>query len=107
MEELKPCHIKKIDDDCFIVLTKDFMKEYVDDIVFDSVINYIAAEGDEIRAIKKLTNRLEIKIEKIKKRDSHNQACLRAIHKINRGKDESIAELSKELTPEERKMYGW
>lgn len=104
MNELKPVHMKKISNSCFIVLTNNYMKEFVDDIIFEYIIDYIILEGDETRTIKILTNRLEMKMKRIEDRDRHNQACLRAIHKINRGKDECIAALSAE--PSRKKGGG-
>ena len=59
-------------------------------ISFENAISYIISTNQELKAIKILTQTLEKYVNNIEDENAHLNSCLRAIKKINKGKNVAI-----------------
>lgn len=59
----------------------------------EKAIFKIIENGDEFEAIKILIRKIENDINSIREKEYHHSACLRAIKKINAGKNDAINSL--------------
>lgn len=62
-------------------------------INYQEAIYTIIAEGKQADAIQLLSRSIQTTMDKLEKQNSEMSACLRAIKKINQGKNEAIGNL--------------